>query len=318
MKALVFDGRKVRLEERARPQVPAGECLIRVCYSGICNTDLEILKGYMGFVGVLGHEFVGIVEACPDAEWQGARVVGEINCGCGKCEYCLQGLGRHCPNRTVLGILGRDGAHAGYLSLPVGNLHRVPEAVPDREAVFVEPLAAALEILEQVPLRPGAGVCVIGDGKLGQLIARVLRLHGADLTVLGRHPEKRRLLARLGIPALSPEEAGELPKQDVVVEASGNPDGLRLAGRLLRPRGILVLKSTYAQNLPFNPAPWVIDEITVVGSRCGPFAPALRLLAQKLVPVEDLISREFSAEEALEALDYAGNPGALKTLIRWS
>ena len=287
-------------------------------YSGICNTDLEILRGYMAFSGIPGHEFVGTVEKCSASEWEGRRVVGEINCGCGQCEYCRRGLARHCPNRTVLGILGRDGAHAEFTVLPLENLHPVPDSVSSREAVFVEPLAAALEIAEQLHLPPGQNICVLGDGKLGQLIARVLRLYSPKLTVVGKHAEKLRLLEKFGVNTLPASEANDLPEQDVVVEATGRPEGLALATRLIKPRGTLVLKSTYHGELSFNPAPWVIDEVTVLGSRCGPFAPALRLLEQGLVEVEDLISAEFPREDALQAFQVAREPESLKVLVRWS
>jgi len=310
MQALVFDG-TLRLTEKPRRALP-GECLIRVAKAGICNTDLEIMAGYMGFSGTLGHEFVGTVEDGPDA-WRGKRVVGEINVGCGRCGYCRQGLERHCPDRTTLGILGRDGAMAETLSLPAGNLFEVPETVSDAQAVLVEPLAAACEILEQAHLGPDKRICLIGDGKLGILIGRVLRLTGAPLTVVGRHPEKMALLPD----AERILEKDFLPARefDVVVEASGKPDGWRTALRVVRPRGTVILKSTYAGGFDFNPAPLVIDEINVLGSRCGRFGPALRLLASHLVEVGDMITAEFPFREAPSAFAEAAKKHSLKVVL---
>lgn len=310
MRALVFDGR-LRFAEKPRVSRP-GECLIRVLKAGICNTDLEITAGYLGFTGTLGHEFVGIVEDGPPA-WRGKRVVGEINVGCGACALCRQGLGRHCPNRTTLGILGRDGALAETCSLPAANLHEVPTSVPDTEAVFVEPLAAACEILEQVHLEPDRRICIIGDGKLGLLIARVLRLTGAPLTLVGHHTEKMALLP--DVECVLENDFRPARDFDVVVEASGAPAGWRTALRAIRPRGTLILKSTYAGSFDFNPAPLVIDELRVLGSRCGCFAPALRLLASRLVRVDDMITAEFPFREAVTAFAEAAEKHRLKVVL---
>ena len=266
----------------------------------------------MGFRGVLGHEFVGVVEEGP-SEWLDRRVVGEINVGCGECPTCRQGLARHCARRTVLGILGRDGALAEFLSLPAANLHEVPEQVKNHEAVFVEPLAAALEIPEQLHLRPIDRVCLIGDGKLAVLIARVLALYGVELVAVGHHPEK---LAKL--PATERlVEADFYPRRDfdIVIEASGQAGGWNLALKAVRPRGVVVLKSTYAGSFDFNPAPLVVDEITVLGSRCGSFAPALRHLAAGRVEVADLISSTYAFDEAIAAFEAARQPKSLKILI---
>lgn len=316
MQALLFDGKQVVQRQIANPLPSADEALIKVIYSGVCNTDLEIAKGYMDFTGVIGHEFIGVVETCADQTWLGKRVVGEINCGCNECDFCRKGLSRHCPNRTVLGILGRNGAHANYVTLPQQNLHSVPETISDKAAVFTEPLAAALEICEQIHLQPGAKVTVLGDGKLGQLIALVLKLYSVNLTVVGKHREKLELLRDRGIAVRYLNDL-RLPPQDVVVECSGAADGLHLATTLLKPRGTLVLKSTYHSKSSFNPAVWVINEITVVGSRCGPFAPALQLMAKKMIEPEFLISHIVKGRYASDAIRLAKQTEVLKVLIDW-
>ncbi len=322
MRALRFDGARLALADVPSPTPPPGEALVRVRLAGICHTDLELTRGYMGFAGTLGHVFVGVVaEAAPGVGATrtlavGQRIVGEINAACGACAACQAGLGRHCPTRTVLGILGRDGAFADYLTLPLANLHPVPDAVPDEAAVFVEPLAAALEILEQVAIRPTDRVLVLGDGKLGQLVARVLATTGCDLTVVGHHADKRALLAAAGIATRAEPPPG---RADVVVDCTGRAAGFAEAMGLVRPRGTLLLKSTVATrpgDPPLNLAPLVIDEITVVGSRCGPFAPALRALAEGRVAVQPLITEEYALADAVAAFQRAAAPGALKVLIR--
>lgn len=315
MKALFFDGQSPSLIFTSKPVPETGEALIRVRYAGICTTDLEILNGYLSFRGIPGHEFVGVVEESPDPGWIGKRVVGEINIGCGTCPVCLAGLERHCPNRRVLGILNKDGAFAEYLTLPVKNLREVPPSISDKEAVFTEPLAAALEILEQTKIEPNFSVTIIGDGKLAQLIARVLINIGVRLTVIGKHPEKLKRFADQGVITFLADEIS-LPKQDMVIESSGSPTGWELALSLVRPRGTIVLKSTYHKKLTTNPANLVIDEITVVGSRCGQFEPSLRLLESRTIVVDDLISAEFPLENALEALKAAQQRNALKVLLR--
>jgi threonine dehydrogenase-like Zn-dependent dehydrogenase len=269
----------------ACPTPKNDETLIRVTLAGVCNTDLELLRGYYPYCGIPGHEFVGVVEDGP-RELRGARVVGEINAACRKCDACDATNGRHCPERTVLGIVGRDGAFAEYLTLPARNLLPVPDTVPDEVAVFTEPLAAALEIQEQIKVSPRDRVVVIGAGKLGQLVARTLARTGCDLLVVGRHQKKLDLLAERNIqtrkgPAL---EAGSY---DIAVECTGNPEGFQLARSALRPRGTLVLKSTYADHLSLDASSLVVDEITLVGSRCGPFKPALELLASGAVDPRD-------------------------------
>lgn len=320
MRALVYDGETLRLrEDYPQPVPPPGEALVRVRLAGICNTDLEIVRGYMGFRGVLGHEFVGTVVECADeAEGRsllGRRVVGEINAYCGECPTCRAGNPTHCPNRTTLGIWGRDGAFAEYLTLPIRNLHPVPDGLPDEAAVFTEPLAAALEILEQVHIRPTDRVIVLGDGKLGLLVAQVIALLGCDLTVVGRHPEKLAILARRGIPTALADETDGLAA-DVVVECTGRPEGFATAKRLLRPRGTLVLKSTYHGRVEADLTSLVVDEISLVGSRCGPFPPALRLLQQGLVDVRPLISATYPLSQGEEAFARAAEPGTLKVLLR--
>jgi threonine dehydrogenase-like Zn-dependent dehydrogenase len=288
---------------------------VRVLVAGICNTDIEILKGYMGFRGIIGHEFVGLVEECAEERLLGRRVVGEINAGCGRCDYCLKGLERHCPARSVLGILGRDGAMAEYLTLPVRNLHVVPDGVADEEAVFAEPLAAAFEISEQVHVVPSSRVLVMGDGKLGLLAAMALGLACADVTVLGKHGDKLEIAARRNLKTAMPGALAMERAYDVVVEATGTAGGLQTALGLVRPRGTVVLKSTVAGATEMNLSPIVIDEITVVGSRCGPFAPALRALSGRLVDVRPLVTGIFPFERAREAFERARQKGSLKVLL---
>ncbi|MBI5249531.1 MAG: alcohol dehydrogenase catalytic domain-containing protein [Desulfomonile tiedjei] len=318
MKALVFDG-ALALKNLPIPEPRDGEALVKVLTAGICNTDLEISRGYMQFRGVIGHEFVGMVERSPDPNQVGTRVVGEINAGCGECPACRSGLQRHCPERTVLGILGRDGAIAEYLTLPVSNLVAVPQGVSDEKAVFTEPLAAALEILEQVRIRPADKVLVIGDGKLGLLVSMVLRLTGSDLLLVGKHRPKLDFFARLnGRTALLSELDATGDKFDIVVECSGNPGGWKLAAGRVKPRGVLVLKSTYHGNLEINPAPLVVDEITVVGSRCGQFAPALRLMDSCLVDPMPLISAVFPISQAEDAFRRSQESDSIKVLLKIS
>jgi len=314
MLALQFE-KELRAVDVPVPTPREGEALIRLRLAGICNTDLEIVRGYSNFRGILGHEFVGeVVEASDGAELIGARVVGEINLACGECSYCRRGWERHCPKRTVLGILGKDGCFAEYFTLPVRNLHRVPEALPDRTAVFTEPLAACVEILEQVSVPPSQPVCVVGDGKLALLLVQVLKLVGAEVYIVGKHPEKLAIAQELGAIPLGAETAFE-PRFDFVVEASGSPSGLELALRIIRPRGTLVLKSTYAECPRVDTSQLVVDELCVLGSRCGPFEPALRLLADGLVQTEPLVSAVFPLSRGIEAFREAEKPGILKVLL---
>ncbi|MEW6230701.1 MAG: alcohol dehydrogenase catalytic domain-containing protein [Chloroflexota bacterium] len=314
MRAIALGERLEVLADVPVPERPAGEALVRVSLAGICNTDLEIIKGYLGFRGVLGHEFVGLVQEADDQGLIGARVVGEINVYCGQCEYCADGMFTHCLRRTVLGIHGRHGAMAEYLVLPERNLHRVPASVTDSEAVFTEPLAAALEILEQTRVKPSSEVVVIGDGKLGLLVAQVLALTGARVVALGRHSNKLAILAERGIETHGEGDAYER-KADVVVECTGHPGGFLHARSLVKPRGTIVLKSTYHDTSELALSPMVVDEVSLLGSRCGPFAPALRLLQRRLVDVESLISAVYPLERGLEAFEAARKRDNIKVLL---
>jgi threonine dehydrogenase-like Zn-dependent dehydrogenase len=331
MRALVYRETGLVLDRNYPTPTPIeGEALIRVLLTGICNTDLEIVRGYMGFQGVLGHEFVGVVEAVYGDVVQeqyghliGQRVVGEINAACHRpdCYYCQRGIPTHCPNRTTLGIVNRDGAFAEYLTLPVENLHQVPENVSDEEAVFVEPLAANFEMLEQVHIKPTDRVIVLGDGKMGQLAAQVLALNGCEVTMVGKHEEKLALAERRGIQTrllqdVVVQSIAPASRVDLVVECTGSAQGLELAMRLVRPRGCIILKSTVADQTTLHLAPIVIDEIRVQGSRCGPFAPAIRALSQHSVDVRPLISASYSLDEGLTAFKHAEQKGVLKVLVR--
>lgn len=314
MKALWLQNNQLQLlGDLPVPEPPLGEALVRVVRAGICNTDLELLKGYYPYHGILGHEFVGIVERGAE-EFLGQRVVGEINAVCHQCRFCLRGQPTHCENRSVLGIVNRQGAFAEYLTLPVENLHLVPESVSTDAATFTEPLAAALEIQQQVAVSGSDRVLVVGDGKLGQLVAQTLALTGCDLLVVGRHREKLDYLAALGIQTGLAEAVTDR-SFDLSVECTGNEAGFAIARRALRSRGTLVLKSTYAGQLTFDASSLVVDEITLIGSRCGPFAPALELLATKQVDVEPLIHARYRLDEGLAAFDRAQSRGVLKVLL---
>lgn len=316
MLALRVNNNRVSLQEINKPDNDQ-EALVRVLLSGICNTDLEIARGYAGFNGTIGHEFVGVVEESAESALVGRRVVGEINAGCGKCELCRAGDPRHCPSRTVLGIVGRDGAHAEFLQLPQVNLIEVPQNIPDEHAAFTEPLAAACGILERVPIACDDRVAVIGDGKLGLLCAQVVGLTGAPTLLVGKHDEKLRIAARRGIETSTPKEAAKRARGfDVVVEASGAASGFNLALDLLRPKGKLVLKSTFHGTTEINAARVVVDEISIVGSRCGRFAPALDLLKRKAIDVDSLISEEYPLARGLYAMKRARAKGVLKVLLR--
>jgi len=314
MLGLWLENKELRLRHDIASPKREGEALIRVRMSGICGTDLELTRGYYPFTGVIGHEFVGEVVDAPDSSWLGARVVGEINAACGHCAACRANMPTHCENRTVLGILNRDGAHAEYLSLPLENLHRVPENIPDEKAVFAEPIAAALEILEGTHIHPSDRVLLVGAGRLGQVIAQVLRLTGADLHVLARHPRQKEILRSFNI-ALTDEDSIQPRRWDVVVDATGSSAGLDIATRALRPRGRLVLKSTYAGKAEVAVSPWVVDELTLIGSRCGPFTPALRLLDAGLVDPTLLIDALYPLGKAVEAMQVAHQRGRLKILL---
>ena len=317
MRGLWLEGESIRLrDDLPRPEPAEGEARVRVLAAGICNTDLELVRGYYPFTGVPGHEFVGRVEAAPGVEkWEGRRVVGEINAACGACPACRAGRRTHCERRTVLGIRGRDGAFAESLTLPVANLHEVPDGLPDDVAVFTEPLAAALEVREQVPIDGGDRVVVVGDGKLGNLVAQTLALTGCALTVIGRHPGKLALLAARGIATARADEGVADGRADVVVECTGNAEGLERARRAVRPRGTIVLKSTYRGRSSLDVSRIVVDEITLVGSRCGPFAPALALLVEGRVEVRSLVHARFPLHEAVAAFAEASRRGVMKVLV---
>lgn len=316
MKALRFENGELQMAE-VQPIHLSNEALVRITMAGICNTDLEIIRGYAGFSGTLGHEFVGVVEDSPNKLQIGRRVVGEINVGCGNCEWCQTGDPRHCLNRTALGIHNRDGAFAEYLNLPPENLFIVPDEVSDRQAVFTEPLAAACEILDQVEIRATHQTAVIGDGKLGQLIARVLATTGCDLTLIGKHADKLELAAKAGIKTIARDKLKIDPaaRVDFVVEASGAASGLQMAIDLVKPCGTIILKSTFQDLVSLNTSRIVVDEISIIGSRCGRFEKALRLLEEKKLNVEDLIAGEFELSDGVAAMAAARKPGALKILL---
>ncbi|MCX5685246.1 MAG: alcohol dehydrogenase catalytic domain-containing protein [Planctomycetota bacterium] len=297
----------------AEPAAVPGEVRVRVLLAGVCRTDLEIVKGYMGFTGVLGHEFVGVAM---EGRHAGRRVVGAINCVCGGCDMCAMGLPTHCRRRTVLGIQGRDGAFAEQLILPEANLHPVPDSVPDRQAVFAELLAAAIQVDRQVEMPPGSKIVVLGDGRLGQLVAQVLAARGLAPLVVGKAKAKLAILGSLGI--TTADAAGVRPAKDAdfVVECTGTATGLGMALEFVRPRGTVVLKSTVADTTGLALAPIVIDEITVVGSRCGPMAEAVAMLARGEIRTEPLVSAEYPLDRAPEASVAAARPESIKVLIR--
>jgi len=315
MRALYWDGRELTLQSAyGVPRSDPRHALIKVHLAGVCSTDLQIFNGYMGFKGVPGHEFVGSVVEGP-SEFVGKRVVGEINFGCGQCDACRRDLSRHCPNRSVMGIVNADGAFTDYVSVPVENLHLVSDNISDEEAVFTEPLAAAFEILTQIQLDPGDDVLVLGDGKLGNLCAQALRLTGAKITALGKHADKLALIKKAGVRTILLSDWQ--PKLfDVVVEATGSASGFELALSAVRPRGTLVLKSTIAGNHQTSLAPVVINEINVIGSRCGPFSDALAALAVKQIAVTPLIEKVYSLDDGVAAMTHAARPGARKILLR--
>ena len=316
MLALRVEQKHLKIHQLEKPH-NADEALVRVLLSGICNTDLEIARGYAGFNGTIGHEFVGVVESSDNRKLVGQRVVGEINAGCGRCELCRGGDPRHCASRTVLGIVGRDGAHAEFLQLPNVNLIPVPKNIPDEQAVFTEPLAAACGILERAAITKSDRVAVIGDGKLGLLCAQVIALTGAETLLVGKHAEKLHIAERRGIETSKPNEAARRQREfDVVVEASGAAPGFKLALDLLRPKGKLVLKSTFHGSTEIDAARIVVDEISIVGSRCGRFEPALDLLKKNAIDVDSLISEEHTLSNALKAMNRAKTRGILKVLLR--
>lgn len=319
MKAVVFDNELKLDNNYAKPVPKTGEALVKVSLAGICNTDYEITKGYMGYKGVLGHEFVGVVEEvnATDKSLVGKRVVGEINCGCGNCEWCHQGLERHCFNRQTLGIWQKDGCFAEYVAMPLDTLVVVPDNVSDEQAVFVEPLAAGLEILEQLHIQPIQKVVVLGDGKLGLTTALALNASNVDVVLVGKHQNKIDIAAKQGVKTKLLTDLEIKKEWDFVVEATGSISGFEMALNLTKPRGTLVLKSTVAASKEFNLAPIVIDEIRVQGSRCGRFAPAMRLLESEKVDFSPLISDVYSLDSALEAFEKNKEKDTLKILLKF-
>jgi threonine dehydrogenase-like Zn-dependent dehydrogenase len=318
LKAVHFDGSVFSLTDTPTPAPAQGEALIRVKEAGICATDLEIAHGYMSYVGVPGHEFVGVVEQSASGGLAGRRVVGEINCPCGSCDFCRRGLGRHCPNRTVLGISGRAGCFAEYLTLPEANLHLLPESLSDFQGVMVEPVAAAYRIIEQIGPLAGMSVAVLGDGKLGLLVAQAVASDGAQVCLIGRHPERGRIVLQRGIEFVefaSTRSSQLIRAFPVAVDCTGSADGPSLAMDLLEPAGTLVVKSTVHRRLRLSPEHLVVDEINIVGSRCGPFKRAIRALQLGEVDVDPLLERSFPLERAVEALEYAARPGVLKVTM---
>lgn len=315
MRALVFDG-SVRFDgNRPEPDKAEGDTLIRVFHAGICATDLEIARGYMQYQGILGHEFVGRVESSPDASLIGKRIVGEINIVCGVCDRCRSGLSSHCAGRSVLGILNHPGAFADYVRLPSINCHLIPDSLDNDHAVFVEPLAAAFQVLRQVAIDSRTWVTILGDGKLGLLVAQVLRNAGAPVRVLGHYPSKLALCEKWSIAARPLADTKPRNDQDVVIDCTGSADGLELAMQFVRPRGTIVLKTTAAAAKPLNLAPIVVDEVTIIGSRCGPFREAIDALARREIDVVSLIHRRLKLEQGEEAMNLAGQRGIMKVLL---
>ncbi len=311
----VRNGNVALVRDHSEPEVRGGECLVRVRLAGICATDLHIINGYMNFSGVLGHEMVGTVVSGP-SELRDKRVVCEINCVCRRCDMCSAGLANHCRNRTVIGIDRRDGCFADQIAVPQRNLHVVPDAVSDEEAVFVEPLAAAYQVIAQCPIESHTNVSVLGPGRLGLLVAQVLAHRGCKLTVVGRNPAKLEMCEKKGIQAIHVDDLVPRHDRDVVVECTGAPEGLAIAARLVRPRGTIVLKSTYANPEPLDLSPIVVNEVKVLGSRCGPFPEAINALARQAVDVRSMISKSFPVERAVDAFQAAQDPDNIKILLK--
>ena len=315
MKATIFDGKHITLDKNY-PDPEFNETLVRVSLAGICGTDLEILDGYMQYNGILGHEFVGVVEKSSNSDLIGKRVVGEINAGCGKCDSCINGMERHCPSRTVLGILKRNGAFAEFLSLPEKNLHVIPDSISDEQAVFVEPLAAAFEINEQVSLKPEWNVAVVGDGRLAQLIIQVIKLTCSNITCFGKHEKKLEGLVQSGIKIKVGIESTDEQLFDLVIEATGSNSGFSDTMKLVKPRGTVILKSTIASRENLDLTPTIINEITLIGSRCGLFKPAIEALASGKISVNSMIDSTFSLEKFEDAIIYAKKPNTLKVFLK--
>ena len=315
MRAIVVDAGKANLREQPQPTPEQGEVLIRVNLAGICSTDLEIIKGYGRYRGVLGHEFVGTVTKGP-SELTGKRVVGEINCVCGRCDMCSSGLANHCRLRTVVGISGRPGVFAEYVSLPAQNCLEVPENVTDEEAVFAEPLAAAFQVIQQVKIEPRMNVAVLGTGRLGLLVCQVLAERGCKLIAVGRNPTTLGLLDRKRIRTAMVNEIAQKQDHDLVVDCTGSPEGLPLAMQLVRPRGTVVMKTTCQADAAVDLTPLVVNEVTLLGSRCGPFGEGLNALSRKRIDVVSLITRRLPLSEGLKALELAAQPDQIKVLLK--
>lgn len=314
MKAFVLEKGNIKIKDIPVPTPLNGEALVKVLKAGICDTDLELAKGYMGFEGVLGHEFVGCVTKTADVSWLGKRVVGEINVVCGECEFCLKGIVKHCLSRQILGIYNKNGAFAEYLTLPLASLHVLPENISDIEAVFIEPLAASIEIFEQVRIESDDSVLVLGDGKLGLLIAQVMKLRTNMVYCLGKHQRKLKILEKKEIETYLQMKKIE-KKFDVVVEATGNEEGLREALSFVMPKGKIVLKSTFKGEAKVDISKVVVDEVQLIGSRCGPFSKAIEVLRKKQVDVEPMVDGDFPLERSVEAFTFAKKPGVMKVLI---
>src|SRR5579872_4806402 len=306
---------RVRLRNVPLPRIPEGFARIRLLAAGICSTDLELQRGYYGFSGTPGHEFVGEVTDASDKAWIGQRVVGEINLACGHCDWCRRGLGRHCPTRTVLGIVKHPGAFREFLTLPIRNLHRVPASIPTEHAVFIEPIAAACEILDQVKLPKGERVAVLGDGKLGLLVAQVLQAKGARVHLFGRHKDKMRIAETAGVTTEIVPKKLPVATWPVVIDATGSSEGLRAAVSMCIPRGTVIMKSTVHGLVSIDTAPAIVNEITLVGSRCGRFEAALPLLAAGKIQVGAMISEEFPLNQAPKAFAEAAKKGVIKVLL---
>lgn len=315
MRAITFNQALQYEANHPEPQPGENECVIRVHLAGICATDLHITEGYMNFSGVLGHEMVGTVISGSDA-LLGKRVVSEINCVCRKCEQCQAGLSNHCSKRTVMGIVERDGCFADEVAMPEHNLHEVPDVISDEEAVFVEPLAAAYQVLAQFPIESRMNVSVIGPGRLGLLVAQVLATTGCKLTVVGRNEKKLELCEKKGIQGVHVNDLVARQDRDMVVDCTGAPEGLELALSLVRPRGTVVMKSTYAKAGLFNPATLVVNEVTLLGSRCGPFPEAIDALSRQDIDVRSMISRAYPIEKAAEAFEASRDRNNIKILLK--
>lgn len=318
MKAVIFDNELKYVDNYEKPVPKKGEALIKVILGGICNTDKEITKGYMGYHGILGHEFTGVVQQvnADDKSLTGKRVVGEINLGCGDCKWCKKDLERHCPNRSTLGILAKDGCFAEYVTLPVKNLVEIPDNVTDEEAVFTEPLAAGLEILEQLHIEPMQKVMVLGDGKLGLLTSLALNAFGIDVLLIGKHQNKLDIAKKQGVKTCLLDDFSQSPVFDVVVEATGSITGFETSLACVKPRGVLVLKSTIAASKELNLAPVVINEITILGSRCGRFEPAMRLISSGKIDFSEMISGIYQIEDAVSAFEANNSRDTVKILLK--